>query len=536
MRMTLSLENRNLAYLASYVNPKLKLQGSERIGDQLKIARFAHSAINTEAYWQQFGFLGGFIQQCWVDYQEIEHAAVKNAPNMTLPQTITSFGIQLLQFNTNVTFVEGKEKVNREGLSKFLNQALDLKQTTNDNKLLIYNWTKCTYEEAWRNEVLGKIVTAITNAIVPNSWSQGLEAHVVALLSRALKPIDGDQFDVAYAAFGNRLIDLDTLQDGGEASPQKLTRMHSDVQFDPEATCPLYKQFLNDVLPDPQEQAFLQQYTGYLLEPSFKANAFLVIKGGGRNGKSVYLNLVTKLLGKLNVSSSKIESLASDFGLAPLVNKRANLSSEGQAANFDTAEIKAICSGDAVTINAKNKSQYTTNLKTKFIFMTNNMPVTTDTSDGFSRRLNILPFQVQIPMEKVDVDLERKLTGELSGILNWALSGLSDLRQNNFNFTISDSMREAKERYMLYSRPVERFVKSCLVKSVNSKLTLKYLREQYGQWLKQEGISNMGTNNAHVFPKKLGESFQSLWGQPAPIIKTHGNVKSLNGYRIREDA
>lgn len=536
MKQTLSLDNQNLSYLASYINPRLKLKGSERLGDQLKIARFSVSNINIEAYWQQFGFLSGFIRQCWVNYQKTEHATVKDAPNMTLRQTVTSFGVQLLRENTDVIFDEGKEKVNREGLSKFLNRALNLKQTANDNTLLIYNWTKCVYEEAQKNQVLGKIITVITNAIVPDSWSQGLDTHLVALLSRALKPIDGDKFDVDYAAFGTRLIDLVTLQDGGAVSPQKLTRMHSDVQFDPTATCPLFNQFLDDVLPDPKDQAFLQQYTGYLLEPSFKANAFLVIKGDGRNGKSVYLNLVKKLLGKLNISSSKIESLATDFGLAPLVNKRANLSSEGQAVSFDTAEIKAICSGDAVTINAKNQAQYTTILKAKFIFMTNNMPVTTDTSDGFSRRLNILPFQVQVPLDKVDVDLENKLTDELPGVLNWALNGLSELRENNFNFTISDSMREAKEHYMLYSRPVERFVKACLVEAPGSTLTIKYLREQYGNWLKREEISDMGTTNSHVFPKKLSESFQSLWGQPAPIVNTHGHVKGLSGYKVREDA
>ncbi|WHQ55075.1 phage/plasmid primase, P4 family [Lactiplantibacillus plantarum] len=535
MKTTLSLGNQNLAYLKSYINPRLELQGSKQIGDQLKIARFATSNINTKEYWQQFGFLSGAIQKCWLDYQETEHAAVKDASDMNLFQTITRFGILLLRKNTDAVFDEGRDKVNREGLSRFLNCALDLKQTANDNILLIYNWVKCVYEESQQNQVLGKIVTVITNTIVPDSWSQGLDTHLVALLSRALKPTDGDKFDVNYAAFGSRLIDLTTLQSGGEADPQKLTRMHSDVQFNPDATCPLFNQFLDDVLPDPKDQAFLQQYTGYLLEPSFKANAFLVIKGDGRNGKSVYLNLIKKLLGKLNVSSSKIESLAGDFGLAPLVNKRANLSSEGQAASFDTAEIKAICSGDAVTINAKNQAQYTTVLKAKFIFMTNNMPVTTDTSDGFSRRLNILPFRVQIPLDKVDVDLESKLTAELSGILNWALNGLRELRKNNFNFTNSDSMREAKERYMLYSRPVERFIKARLAEAPSSTLTIKYLREQYGNWLKQEGISDMGTANSRVFPKKLSESFQSLWGQPAPIVNTHGHVKGLSGYRIRED-
>lgn len=192
-------------------------------------------------------------------------------------------------------------------------------------------------------------------------------------------------------------------------------------------------------------------------------------------------------------------------------------------------------SGDSVTVNAKNQAQYTTVLKTKLIFVTNNMPTTSDTSDGFSRRLNILPFQVQVPLEKVDVDLEGKLATELSGILNWALVGLGELRKNNFNFTSSKAMREAKDSYMLFSRPVERFIKGCLVENHDATLSMKYLREQYSQWIKSENIADRGTTNSNVFSKKLREAFQSLWGQPAPIVNMHGHINGLSGYDLRKE-
>lgn len=529
-----SLSNPELDYLKSYINPHFKFTNVEVLGDKQKIARFATDQVEEPLYWQPFGFLRSLIKHSWVGYMEQEHEEVQDTSNVTLAQSVETFGIELLRQSTGTVYDEDKVRLNREGIAQFLGKILSLRQTANDNELLIYNWHTCTYELSQQDQVLGKIITAVTNAVVPDSWTQGVDAHITALLSRSLKPIDGDDFDKKYAAFGTRLINMDTLKNGGEANPLKLTRMHSDVQFEPKAKCPMFRQFLNEVLPDQQDQDFLQQYTGYLLDSSFKANVFLVIKGDGRNGKSVYLNLVKKLLGKLNISSSKIESFAGDFGMAPMVNKRANLSSEGQTVDFDTAEIKAICSGDSVTINAKNQAQYTTVLKTKLIFVTNNMPTTSDTSDGFSRRLNILPFQIQIPLEKVDVDLEVKLATELPGILNWALTGLSKLRTNNFNFTISKAMREAKDDYMLFSRPVERFIKGCLIENRSATLSMKYLREKYSQWVKRESIADRGTTNPSIFSKKLREAFQSLWGQPAPIVNMHGHVNGLAGYSLRE--
>lgn len=300
-----SLSNPELDYLKSYINPHFKFTNVEVLGDKQKIARFATDQVEEPLYWQPFGFLRSLIKHSWVGYMEQEHEEVQDTSNVTLAQSVETFGIELLRQSTGTVYDEDKVRLNREGIAQFLGKILSLRQTANDNELLIYNWHTCTYELSQQDQVLGKIITAVTNAVVPDSWTQGVDAHITALLSRSLKPIDGDDFDKKYAAFGTRLINMDTLKNGGEANPLKLTRMHSDVQFEPKAKCPMFRQFLNEVLPDPQDQDFLQQYTGYLLDSSFKANVFLVIKGDGRNGKSVYLNLVKKLLGKLNISSSK---------------------------------------------------------------------------------------------------------------------------------------------------------------------------------------------------------------------------------------
>src|SRR5699024_3909775 len=53
----------------------------------------------------------------------------------------------------------------------------------------------------------------------------------------------------------------------------------------------------------------------------------------------------------------------------------------------------------------------------------NHKPIIRGTDDGIWRRLNLIPFTVQIPDHKKDKNLKFKLQTELQGILKWAIDG-----------------------------------------------------------------------------------------------------------------
>jgi putative DNA primase/helicase len=70
------------------------------------------------------------------------------------------------------------------------------------------------------------------------------------------------------------------------------------------------------------------------------------------------------------------------------------------------------------------------------MFNTNEMPSDVEFNDGFYRRFIPIGFNVTIPEERRDPDLSKKIIEkELSGIFNWALSGLRRLLINK-KFTI----------------------------------------------------------------------------------------------------
>jgi putative DNA primase/helicase len=143
-----------------------------------------------------------------------------------------------------------------------------------------------------------------------------------------------------------------------------------------------------------------------------------------------------------------LSNFNSEFGLEPLIGMKLNLATESDADAFKTGKLKALTAGEAISVNRKNKTEITMILPTKFVFLVNELPILSDSSLGFERRLIILPFNQTFTPDEQDKDLSKKLTAELQGILNWTIAGLQ--RSDGiitFSLRNPEPWNKAKESY-----------------------------------------------------------------------------------------
>src|SRR5699024_7069074 len=70
-------------------------------------------------------------------------------------------------------------------------------------------------------------------------------------------------------------------------------------------------------------------------------------------------------------------------------------------------------------------------------------------------------------------------------ILNWSLEGLRRLIANNYTFTISESMKKAKELYLGVGDPVAMFVEENVVASSSNVMGGKEVINAYILWMKK---------------------------------------------------
>lgn len=237
--------------------------------------------------------------------------------------------------------------------------------------------------------------------------------------------------------FQNCTLDLNT----GNPMPHSYYHYFRYVlpyDYDPNARCPMFMKYLDEVLPEKDVQNVLAEYIGWIFLPDLKLEKVLFLYGSGCNGKSVFVDIIEALLGRDNVSHESLSDMCGESGdrsRANLAGKLLNTCSDVSPNAFSGDIFKRIASGEPISTRLLYKDVATLTGYAKMMFCLNELPKTKDNSKGYFRRFLIVPFNVQIPKSRIDPKLAQKIIStELPGIMNWALQGRARLvRQQGFS-------------------------------------------------------------------------------------------------------
>lgn len=395
---------------------------------------------------------------------------------------------------------DGRVKFNHKKFAEFVLKTYRLAIDKKDpDVLLVYNNQSGIWDDA--THPLKRLIIEIAYYIGEgrlDTWNSILEKAIMDILSRKVKLIETKHFNQQYFPLGN--VTLDSITgDIVPHSTKHLATMGSPIVYDSSATCTQFTTFVDELFEDSDTIAFVQEWFGYVLSNSQKANSLLIGVGTGANGKSTLFDVLTHLVGLNNVASITLSNFNTDFGIEPLIGMKLNLATESDVDSFKTGKIKAITAGENISVNRKNKPEITISLPTKLIFLVNELPILSDSSMGFERRLIILPFEKTFTPDKQDKDLPVKLGNELPGILNWALQGLSRLIANDYKFTVSSPMKEAKSSYIGTGNPVERFVREYVNSKPGNTYESREVFTAYKNWMKTNQLPFKGTDSVQTF-------------------------------------
>ena len=235
----------------------------------------------------------------------------------------------------------------------------------------------------------------------------------------------------------NGIIDLRTGQ-AVQPDPELYLRRHSSVSFDPSATCPIFRRSMDQWMSGETDRVeWVQNLIGYLLLGDPRAHILTIFDGEGRNGKSVLLYVIARLLGQLHqvVPKGTLVTRSGSRGMAPsgpredlmkLIGCRVATSSEFESGSrLREADVKAMTGQDLITARS-NYGKFVDFLPAfSFVIATNHVPTITERSTAIVERLRILKFKETFNLENGNKDdnLRDKLDNELPGILNWAIEG-----------------------------------------------------------------------------------------------------------------
>ena len=194
------------------------------------------------------------------------------------------------------------------------------------------------------------------------------------------------------------------------------------------AACPVWLRFLREATAkDDDLICYLQRFCGYVLTGETREHALLFVFGPGGNGKTVFLNTVSAILGDYarvaameTFTSSPTDRHPTDLAMlrgARLVS--ATETEEGRA--WAESRIKQLTGGDPISARFMRQDFFTYIPTFKLVFIGNHKPALRNVDDAARRRFNIVPFLNKPPTP--DQHLEQKLRAEWPAILRWMIDG-----------------------------------------------------------------------------------------------------------------
>jgi len=302
---------------------------------------------------------------------------------------------------------------------------------------------------------------------------------------------------IKYLTLQNGLYDLDngTLT---PHTPDSFTTNLLPYDYDPTALCSRFLQYLDEVfLGDDQTIGFIQEAIGYAFHKAIPKPAMFFLIGSGSNGKSVFIDTITNLIGEENACSISLNSLSNEYYVLSLFGKMINISSETPHKKYiNTDLVKAAVGGDWITGRVPYKQPMKFKPFAKHFLAMNETPLIEDTSHGMWRRVYVIQFPRTFSEEEMDVYLTEKLEGELSGMFNWAMAGYKRLRAKNFIFSEGKGMKQLKHDYKRESSSVLSFAAQELVSSPDNRVKFGAVYEQYKEFCEEEGYTRAEKKSA----------------------------------------
>ncbi|ARU21568.1 glycerol-3-phosphate dehydrogenase [Ralstonia solanacearum] len=292
--------------------------------------------------------------------------------------------------------------------------------------------------------------------------------------------------------------------------------------------CPAWLAFVSDITGGSTDlAAYLQRVVGYCLTGVTSEHALFFLYGTGANGKSVFVNVLTTILGDY-AANAPMDTFMEARGdrhpteLAGLRGARLVSSIETeQGRRWNESKVKAITGGDKVSARFMRQDFFDYVPQFKLLIAGNHKPAIRNVDEAMKRRLHLIPFTVTVPPERRDGRLTEKLLRERDGILAWAIDGCLAWQRQRLD--PPDCVRSATEEYFDEEDAIGDFLDEEAQCHPQARVAVADVFLRWQEWAGRRG-EYVGTSRWLA---------QQLANRGFDRTRLHGGVKGLAGISLK---
>ena len=246
----------------------------------------------------------------------------------------------------------------------------------------------------------------------------------------------------------------------------------------------------------------LWQVMNEAINPNRTRKKMVILTGDGNNGKGTFQALLENLIGKENISNLKPNQFQEQHLLSALNGKVCNIGDDISDKYLDSvSDLMSIVTGDTIQVNPKHLQPYEASYRLLCIFSGNGIPRSRNKSQGWYRRLCIVPFNADFngTVERPEIKDEFIKSKEL---LEWVLFKILNMAEFDRFIepkAVKDMLDEYKEDNDFYYS----FVVGTYIPNGYHELRhvpLPIIKQWLKEYTEDEGIQNA---NLYRFGKKV---------------------------------
>lgn len=315
--------------------------------------------------------------------------------------------------------------------------------------------------------------------------------------------VGADQFD-RHAWQLNTPGGIINLHDGSvaAATPALFHSRQTAVTPDTSMPTPRWDKFLDETFQSSRALIrYVQQLAGLSAVGEVLEHVLPFLHGGGNNGKTVLLEVLTGVLGDYATEAPQGFLVAGrdrhETELANLQGRRLVVGSEvNERTRFDEAKMKALTGGDKITARFMRRDFFTFIPSHTLWLAANNQPSVETGGRSFWRRLRLIPFEHQVDDKDVVKTLGSDLIAEEGpGILAWVIAGAVDYATAGLQ--TPPEVLAATSEYQAEEDHLGRFVEDrCIIGGGDTaRVATADLRRAYDTWCDQQHETPMSAQS-----------------------------------------
>lgn len=316
------------------------------------------------------------------------------------------------------------------------------------------------------------------------------------------------------------VIDLKTgkvVEHNKELLMSKIVPYEIDMNNDPK----MWLKFLEEIfLGDKELIHYIQKAIGYTLTGSIREQCLFLCYGEGSNGKSVFLDVISRMMGDYSMNAQVETLLERKFGnsnytsdLARLKGARFTTTGENnEGSKINEGLVKQLTGGEKITARFLYGKEFEFYPNFKIWLATNHKPIIRGSDNGIWRRIISIPFLYKVPEGQRDKDLVFKLEQEIPQILGWAIKGC--LLWQKEGLKLPSVIEKSNKDYQNEMDIIATFIDENAELIEGETTSAKELYEEYEKWAK---VSNEYVMSSTRFGREISKRFQK-------VRKTYGWV------------